>query len=249
MQFPRVKGLSIKGLNAQGTKVSEQRVTWAENLAASEPLAILAGPPAADVPPAAVGVPVDMHGEDFTVFALDVEDVRVVIVHEEPRLAFQLSFDETRDVLEGREVLLRQFLADVLVVGVRLEEQGHVGTFGSRRDGLAVFDVEPFAEQVTDVKAEPVLEELGGIEGIGPCFRSGRGDGFEELGFNEHRIARAELPQGIDGCLFDENLEPVATRDDQLSTVLVEKVRLSHCRFGSTFGGVCDETHELLLLS
>lgn len=41
------------------------RVAWAENLVVSIPIAILVELPVVDVPLAVVGVPVDIHGEDF----------------------------------------------------------------------------------------------------------------------------------------------------------------------------------------
>lgn len=41
------------------------RVAWAENLVVSVPIAILVELPVVDVPLAVVGVPVDIHGEDF----------------------------------------------------------------------------------------------------------------------------------------------------------------------------------------
>ena len=41
------------------------RVAWAENLVVSVPLAILVELPVVDVPVTVVGVPVDIHGEDF----------------------------------------------------------------------------------------------------------------------------------------------------------------------------------------
>ena len=40
-------------------------VAWAENLVVSVPVAILVELPVVDVPLAVVGVPVDIHGEDF----------------------------------------------------------------------------------------------------------------------------------------------------------------------------------------
>ncbi len=40
-------------------------VAWAENLVVSVPIAILVELPVVDVPLAVVGVPVDIHGEDF----------------------------------------------------------------------------------------------------------------------------------------------------------------------------------------
>ncbi len=100
----------------------------AENLAASAPLAKLVELPVEDVPVTEVGVPADTHGEDFAVFAFDVEDVRPAVVEEQVRLAVELCLDEAGDVLEGREMVLRQFLADVRVAGVLLEERRDVGS-------------------------------------------------------------------------------------------------------------------------
>lgn len=40
-------------------------VAWAENLVVSVPVAILVELPVVDVPLAVVGVPVNIHGEDF----------------------------------------------------------------------------------------------------------------------------------------------------------------------------------------
>ena len=41
------------------------RVAWVENLIVSVPLAILVELPVVDVPATVVGVPADIHGEDF----------------------------------------------------------------------------------------------------------------------------------------------------------------------------------------
>lgn len=40
-------------------------MAWAENLVVGVPVAILIELPVVDVPLAVVGVPVDIHGEDF----------------------------------------------------------------------------------------------------------------------------------------------------------------------------------------
>lgn len=40
-------------------------VAWAENLVVSIPVAILVELPVVDIPLTVVGVPVDIHGEDF----------------------------------------------------------------------------------------------------------------------------------------------------------------------------------------
>ena len=166
--FQGSKILSVQGSFAQWTEGSERCVAWAENLADSVPNAKPAEPPAEDEPPAVAGAPADNHGEDFTAFALDVEDVRIAVVEQEARLAVGLCFDEACDVFERGQMRFRQLLADVLVVGVRFEERGHVGTFGCRIHRLPDTQFEAVCEGVVDVEAGAGLVELRCIEGLRP---------------------------------------------------------------------------------
>lgn len=243
----KVQKTRVQRSFAQATKASERRVAGTDDVAASAP-SHPTEVPTVDVPPVAVREPEDTHGEDFAVTPFDVEDVPVAIIQEEPRLAVGLGLDEARDVFQGREMALRQFPADVPVVSVLLEEGRDVGTFGSRKNELAVFDVEPFAERIPDIEPGTVLVELRRIEGLRPCRNGGLGDGLEKRGFGEQRILGADLLQGVDDCPFDFSFEYVEMPDDQLGNVFAEKVRLSHCRFGSTFSGIHNETNDLPFL-
>ena len=200
--------------------------------------------PTADVPPAAVREPADTHGEDFAVLARDVEDVRVAVIEQESLLSFRLGLDEARDVFQGREMALRQFPADVPVVSVLLEEGRDVGTFGSRRNELAVFDVEPFAERIPDIEPGTVLVELGGVERLGPGRSVHHGDGPEEPRFADDGVALRNAPERVDRRLFDVGLELVASLDSELSGVLVE---FRHYLFQSGLHRARDEVLEELL--
>ncbi len=179
--------------------------------------------------------------------SFDVEVVRVAVVQEEPRLAFRLGFDEARDVFECREMVLGQFPADVSVIGIRLQEGRHIGTFGSRRNELAVFDVEPLAERIPDVKPGTVLEELGGVERLSPGPSGRGGGGLEEPCFTDDRIAGTQLLQDGDGGAFDFGLELVAPFDDLLGALFVEG-HLRKGRTGRRYGRVFEEALQLLFL-
>ena len=176
---------------------SEYCVAWAENLAASVPVTNLAELPAADVPLAVAGAPVDIHGEDFTVFALDVEDVCVAVVEEQTRLAVGLCFDKACDVFERRQVCFRQFLADIHVVGIRLEERGHVGALRSRVHRPPSVHVETICKRVVDVEAGAGLVELRRIEGLRPCRNGGLGDRLEKSCFGEQDAITSLLSEWI----------------------------------------------------
>ncbi len=189
------EGLLPNGL--QETKASECRVAGAENLAVSIPVTKLAELPVDDVPLAVVKVPADTHGENFTVFALDVEDIRVAVVEEQTRLAARLCLDQGCDVFQRGEVVFRQFLPDVSVVGVRFEERGYIGTCRGRIHRLPGVDVEAIGEGVVDVEAGAGLVELGRYEGLRPCRNGRLGDGLEEPGFRELRVAGTTIDDGL----------------------------------------------------
>ncbi len=131
------------------------------------PAAKLVDLPDVDAPPAVVGVPADTHGEDNTSFALDIEDVRGAVVEEQTRLAARLCLDQGCDVFQRGEVVFRQFLPDVSVVGVRFEERGYIGTCRGRIHRLPGVDVEAIGEGVVDVEAGAGLVERRRIEGLG----------------------------------------------------------------------------------
>lgn len=201
------------------------------------------------MPPAVVGEPVDTHGEDFTVFALDVEDVRVAVIEQESLLSFRLGLDEARDVFERRKVLVRELLPDVLVVSVRFEGGRHVGTRRGAFQNRSRFDIEAVAERIPDVEPGTGLVELGRTEGLRPRRNGGGCNGLEEPRFVEHRIALRDATERVHHRLFDICFELVPALDGKLAGVFVELGQdLFQCGLNGARGEVFQELLELALL-